>query len=128
MQGPIRVGIADDNRFIRTSLTRLINTEVDFRVVGAVGDGEPAVALAQSGDIDILLLDLDMPEMSGVEALQRVRQMAPAVNVIVHSSRPAEDIAPAMREAGAAAYLQKPCSFELMLQVIRDAFRPPRVC
>src|SRR4051794_22691444 len=128
MQGPIRVGIADDDSFIRTALTRLINTEADLRVVRAVEDGAPAVALAQSGAIDILILDLEMPTMNGVEALQHIRQLAPAVNVIVHSSRPAEDIAAAIRDAGAAAYLQKPCCFELMLQAIRDAFRPPRVC
>jgi len=93
-----------------------------------VDDGEPAVALAQSGAIDVLLLDLEMPTMNGVEALHRIRLLAPTVNVIVHSSRPAENNAAAMREAGAAAYLQKPCSFELMLQAIRDAFRPSRVC
>ena len=128
MQGPVRVGIADDNPFIRILLTRLINSEAAFQVVGAVDDGAPAVALARSGAIDVLLLDLEMPTMNGVEALQHIRQLAPAVNVIVHSSRPAEDIAAAIRDAGAAAYLQKPCCFELMLQAIRDAFRPPRVC
>src|SRR3954470_3599578 len=99
MQGPIRVGIADDDSFIRTSLIRLINTEADCRVVGAVDDGEPAVALAQSGAIDVLLLDLEMPRMNGVEARHRIRLLAPTVNVIVHSSRPAENIAAAMREA-----------------------------
>lgn len=117
----IRVGITDDDDAVRLTLNRALSRAADVELVAAVGDGEPAVSLAQSGSIDVLILDLEMPNVSGLEALARIRQVAPAVAVIIHSSRPASKAAAAMLEAGASAYVEKPCSFELLVQAVRDA-------
>jgi DNA-binding NarL/FixJ family response regulator len=123
MTSCIKVGIADDDEFIRAMLRRLVGRAQDMQVVAAVEDGAEAVALADTGAINVLILDLEMPKMGGLEALRRIRRIAPDVRVIIHSSRPADRAATAMLDAGASAYLQKPCPFELLVQSVRDASR-----
>jgi DNA-binding NarL/FixJ family response regulator len=123
MWSRIQVGIADDDEFIREMLRRLVGRAQDMQVVATVEDGAEAVALADTGAIQVLILDLEMPKMGGLEALRRIRTVAPGVRVIIHSSHSADKAAAAMLDAGASAYLQKPCSFDLLVQSVRDASR-----
>lgn len=119
MQRWIRVGIADDDEIIRATLGLFLSRAQDVELVAAVNDGAEAVALAGSGAIQVLILDLDMPNVSGLEALTKIRTIAPEVRVIIHSGHPPDKAAAAMLDAGASAYLQKPCSFELLVQAVR---------
>jgi DNA-binding NarL/FixJ family response regulator len=121
VHGPIRVGIADDDEFVRIFLSRSLSRLPGLHVVAAVEDGEAAVRLTQTGHIDVLVLDLEMPIMPGTEALRRIRASAPQVGVVVHSSLPAETRGAEMLRAGAESYLEKPCTPERMLQAIRKA-------
>jgi DNA-binding NarL/FixJ family response regulator len=121
MQAPIRVGIADDDPFMRVFLSRSLGRSPELRVVASADDGVEAVELACGGGIDVLVLDLEMPRMSGAEALRKIRALAPHVQVVVYSSLPASGHAAEMIRAGATAYLEKPSSPERMVQAIRQA-------
>lgn len=120
MQKCIRVGIADDDEIIRVVLIRALGTSEDLRVVAAVANGEEAVHLASSGRIDVLVLDVEMPGMTGAQALPIVRAVAPDVKVVMHSRRCAEQ-EQGLLAAGAAACLAKPCAVTRMMEVIRRA-------
>jgi DNA-binding NarL/FixJ family response regulator len=121
MSARIKVGIADDDEMVCLTLRRLLGRSADIQVVATVDDGGAAVFLAQTGAIDVLIMDWEMPTMNGPEALEQIRLLAPAVKVIIHSNRPASKHAEAMLEAGASAYLEKPCTFELLVQAVRNA-------
>jgi DNA-binding NarL/FixJ family response regulator len=128
VQDAIRIGIADDDAFMRVFLSRSLARSPEFHVVAAVGDGFAAVRLAQSGRIDVLLLDLEMPGMSGAVALEKVRALAPQVRVVIHSSLPEASKAADMIRSGATAYLEKPCTPDRMAQAIRHAHRLRHAC
>ena len=70
----IKILIADDNSFIREGMKIILNTYEEFEVVDTVNDGEEAVAYCKKHEVDIALLDVRMPNMSGIELLQKVRQ------------------------------------------------------
>jgi two-component system, NarL family, response regulator LiaR len=103
----IRVLIADDHPVVREGLLSFLQLQDDLDVVGTAADGREAVAMAEATQPDVLLLDVVMPAMDGVEALRRIRVVAPATRVIVLTTF-ADDgrVFPAI-QAGAAAYLLK---------------------
>lgn len=103
----IRVGIADDHPFVRRGLRGFLDREARLEVVGEAADGAGAVALAASTRPDVMLMDLVMPGMDGVEATRRIAADIPDVRVIVLTSFASpDDVMPAV-EAGAAGYLLK---------------------
>lgn len=121
MRPTVRVGIADDDEIIRVTLSHALSKSPHLKVIAAVEDGEAAVRLALSGHIDVLVLDMDMPRMSGPEALRHIRDQAPAVKVIMHSSRAASKAAMDMKKAGATAYVEKASGPASVVQAILEA-------
>ena len=103
----IRVAIADDHAVVRQGLRTFLELQDDMEVVGEAVDGEEAVALVESTTPDVVLLDLVMPRVDGIEATRRIRGVAPATRILVLTSF-ADDhtVLPAVR-AGAAGYLLK---------------------
>src|SRR5260370_17784392 len=83
MPPPIRIVVADDHPVVRDGLVAILSAQRDFAVVGEAGTGEEAVRLATEQRADVLLLDLEMPHMDGVEVLQRLRERHSDVRVIV---------------------------------------------
>jgi DNA-binding NarL/FixJ family response regulator len=103
----IRVLVADDHAVVRQGLRTFLDLQEDISVVGEAADGAEAVALAERLSPDVVLLDLVMPGMDGIEALRRLRIGVPAARAIVLSSFVDDDkLFPAVR-AGAAGYLLK---------------------
>jgi DNA-binding NarL/FixJ family response regulator len=115
-----RVLIVDDHPLTRDALAALL-TQNDFRVVGEAADGEQAIELARSLQPDLILLDLSMPGLGGVEALPRLREAAPACEVVVLTASVAEENLLASIRGGAAGYLLKTEPPERIVAFLRGA-------
>lgn len=104
---PIRILIVDDNDLIREEMRRWLQARPRFQVVGEARDGLEAVRLVAKSQPDVVLMDISMPHLNGLEATAQVTQQFPRTRVIIHtSSTAAADVRRAL-EAGAAAYLVK---------------------
>jgi CheY-like chemotaxis protein len=103
----IRVLIADDHGVIRDGLGRLIGALEDMTVVGLAADGEEAVQQARATDPDVVLMDLDMPNVDGIEATRRIGEVAPLAAVLVLTSFSDRPRILGALEAGATGYLLK---------------------
>jgi DNA-binding NarL/FixJ family response regulator len=107
---PITVIIADDQRVVREGLVTILGGLDGVRVAGAAQDGAEAVALAAEHDADVVLMDLRMPGVDGVEATRRLRASRPATAVVVLTTYTDDDSILAALEAGASGYLTKNAS------------------
>jgi len=107
MTAPIRVLIADDHAILRKGIRALLSTEPDIEVVGETGDGLETVAQAHALRPDVILMDLVMPEMDGIEATRRIAAEQSGVRILVLTSFAADDkVFPAIK-AGALGYILK---------------------
>lgn len=119
-QAPIRILIADDHAVVREGLRALIAAKPDMELVGEAEDGIEAVLLARSLKPDIILLDLLMPRMDGVEAIAKIKQENPGARILVLTSFAADDkVFPAIK-AGALGYLLKDSSSQALIRAIRE--------
>jgi NarL family two-component system response regulator LiaR len=115
----IRVLIADDHAVVRQGLRTFLELQDDIEVVQDVADGEAAVAAAERQAPDVVLMDLVMPGVDGVEAIRRIREQRPQARVLVLSSfLDDERLFPAVR-AGAAGYLLKDVEPRELVRAIR---------
>jgi NarL family two-component system response regulator LiaR len=119
----IRVLIADDHAIVRKGVCALLATEPDIEVVGEAGNGRQALALTQRLNPDVILMDLVMPGMDGLEATRRIVASQLEARVLVLTSFAGDDkVLPAIR-AGALGYLLKDSSPEELVQAIRQVHR-----
>jgi len=117
---PIRVLVVDDHPMIRAGLTATIEPESDMTVVGSASTGREGLEQYRQHQPDVMLIDLKMPEMGGVEAIRTIRAEFPSAKIIVVSTYQGdEDIFRAL-EAGAVTYLLKDTLAEKMIGVIRE--------
>src|SRR5882672_8749142 len=113
--------LVDDQSLFREALRTLLALQPDFEIAAEAENGERAVALAKSQKPDVILMDLRMPVMGGVEATRRVRAAAPTARVVVLTTfEEDEEIFEAMR-AGAVGYLLKACSADKLCNSVRAA-------
>lgn len=120
MSDVIRILIADDHAVVREGLRLLLMSEPGMEVVGLAADGVEAVAMAQSLQPDVVLLDLLMPRKNGIEAIEEIKQEDPKARILVLTSFAEDDkVFPAIK-AGALGYLLKDSSPQELLQAIRD--------
>ena len=119
--GAIQVLIVDDHAVVRQGLRTFIDLQDDMTVVAEAENGAEAVALAQHHQPDVILLDLVMPEMDGVEATRRILEGSPASHIIILTSFGEDDkVFPAIR-AGAQGYLLKDIHPNQLVQAVREA-------
>jgi DNA-binding NarL/FixJ family response regulator len=120
MSGPIRVLIADDQRVVRDGLAMLLGLLEDVEVVGTAADGEQAAGLATELRPDVVLMDLRMPRLDGIEATRRLAEQVPDVRVIALTTY-ADDrsVIEALR-AGARGYLTKDAGAEDIQRALRQ--------
>lgn len=115
----IRVLLADDHAVLRDGLDRLLRIQEGIEVVGQAADGQEAVDLALLLRPDVVLMDVSMPRLNGVEATRQILQSLPGTRVIGLSMHVREDVASQMVAAGAAGYLTKTVPYETLIAAIR---------
>ncbi|HEX4017892.1 MAG TPA: response regulator transcription factor [Frankiaceae bacterium] len=117
----IRLLIVDDHPIMRDGLRGVFTGDPDFEVVGEGGDGAQALALAGQLEVDVILMDLRMPNMGGVEATTRLRASGNPARVLILTTYDTDrDVMPAI-EAGATGYLLKDAPREELLRAVRAA-------
>ena len=118
----IKILIVDDHDFVRTGLKSFFSGYDDVEVVGEAGNGEEAVALAEDLDPDIILMDMVMPIMDGIQAIREIRSRKLKSKVIVLTSFATDDkVFPAIK-AGAIGYLLKDAAPEELLSAVRRVY------
>ena len=116
----IRLMLADDHRMLREGLRRSM-TEEGFDVVGEAADGEEAFVMADRLRPDVVLMDVTMPEVNGVEATRRIRQKHPGIRVVMLTMHADESVIASAIRAGASGYLVKDCSTDEIAATVRQA-------
>jgi DNA-binding NarL/FixJ family response regulator len=119
----IRVVIADDHRVVRVGLEQLLQTFDDVEFLGAGGGGEEAVALCAEHRPDVLLLDLSMPDVDGIEVTKRLRDASPDTRVVVFTSFSDRERIVQALDAGAVGYLLKDAEPEELHAAVQAASR-----
>jgi DNA-binding NarL/FixJ family response regulator len=117
----ISVLVVDDHPVLRAGLAQLLDQTADIELVGLAADGAQGVELAVSARPDVVLMDLEMPEMDGIEATARIRRAAGETQVVVLTSFSDRDRIFDALDAGAAGYLLKDAEPEELLRGIRAA-------
>jgi DNA-binding NarL/FixJ family response regulator len=120
---PTRVLLADDHRLVRQGLRMLIDAEPDLEVVAEAGDGVEAVAAVRERDLDLAILDVSMPRMTGINAAREILAVRPGVRVLMLSMHDsAEYLFEALR-AGASGYVLKSGADRDLIEAARAAMR-----
>jgi len=104
---PIRIVLADDHAMIRTGLRLVLERQKDFRVVGEASDGREAVALAQQERPEVVVMDIGMPNLNGIEAARQITALVPESGVVILSIHSDEAYVLRALKAGARGYLLK---------------------
>ncbi len=115
---PVRILLADDHRIVREGLKDLLEKRTDLRVVGEAADGLEAVRLAAQLQPDVVILDISMPGLNGIEATRRIVADLPRVKVVALSMHADRRYVLEMLKAGAVAYLLKDSAFDELTHAI----------
>lgn len=119
MTTPIRILVADDHPIVRDGLISILGTQPDFDVVGRAGDGRETLEQVENLRPDVLLLDLEMPQMDGVETLRHLREVHAGVRTIVFTAFDTDERIVSAVQAGAQGYLLKGVPREEIFNAIR---------
>jgi two-component system invasion response regulator UvrY len=122
----IKVGIVDDHAIVRSGLRQFLSEHVDLKVTGEANNGRDALELARGGEVDVLLMDISMPDHSGVDALQAIKARFPDLAVLILSGFPETQYATTLLRYGASGYLNKECEPEEIVNAIRLVARGRR--
>ncbi len=123
MTDKIRILLVDDHAILRAGLRVLLSDEPDIEVVGEAGDGQEAVAKGESLSPDVVLMDISMPIMDGLEATRRIHQCCPEVKVLVLTVHDSEEYLFQILEAGGSGYLVKKSADTELINAIHAVYR-----
>lgn len=117
--GQMKILVVDDHPVVREGLCAMLGTQSEFVVVGEAGDGATAVRLAAEFRPDVVLMDLQLPDMDGAEAIRRIRRSDPAVRVLVLTAYDSDERIVDTIQAGARGYLLKGAPREELFTALR---------
>ena len=125
LQAPakVRVLLVDDHAMVRQGLRGLLDAYDDIAIVGEAATGEEAVALAGEVEPDVILMDVNLPGMDGMQSTRRITQASQSVSVIGLSIQDAVEVETAMKEAGAVAFLNKEAALDELYHTIKTAWK-----
>ena len=118
-QTMIRVMLADDHKIFREGLSSLLEKAKDIQVVGHAENGRQAVSLAAELHPDVVIMDVAMPDLNGIEATEQILAEAARVGVVALSMHADQRFVSAMLRAGASGYLLKDCAFQELVQAVQ---------
>ena len=122
MSAPIRILVTDDHAVLRAGLTALLNTEADFTVVGEAADGSECLRVAQALQPDVILLDINMPGVNGLDALPLLRQATPQSRVLVLTMHDDVTYLRQVLQSGGVGYVLKQAADVELLSAIRTVY------
>lgn len=122
----IRIVIVDDHVLVRTGFEGILAKEPDLEVIDQGASGEEAIRLARELKPDVMLMDVEMPGCSGLEATERILKSQPEVGIVVLTAHVKPPLPARMLEAGAGAYISKDCKAPELIQAIRAVARGDR--
>jgi len=123
MSDKIRILIADDHTIVRQGLSRLLEEQPDLKVVGEATDGQKTVEQALDLKPDVLIMDIAMPRMNGIEAAKRIRKLLPKTKILILSMYSHEHYIHQLMEAGVSGYLLKDDSGRDIIKAIHAALK-----
>jgi two-component system response regulator NreC len=118
--------IAEDHTILREGLCALISSQEDLQVVGEAGDGREAIRQVESLEPDLILMDLSMPRMSGVEAIREIRKRIPRTKILALTVHKTEEFILEVLQAGADGYIPKDASSNELMMAIRSVLMGKR--
>ena len=115
----IRIVLAEDHQIVRQGCKALLENEPDLRVIGQASDGLEAVSLVEKTSPEVLILDLMIPRLHGLEVIRQVRALVPSTKVVILSMHGEEPFVRGALQNGAHAYVLKDCSSEDLVRAVR---------
>lgn len=119
----IKVLLADDHKIVRDGLRTLLEKHADIAVLGEAEDGREALQLARKLSPDVIVMDIAMPELNGIEATRQILSEYSGVKIVALSMHSDKRFVSEMLKAGASAYLLKDCAFEELITAIRTIMK-----
>ena len=117
----IRVAIVDDHAIVRTGLRQFLSEQTDLRVTGEASNGREALDIVRQGEVDVILMDLSMPVLNGLDATRLLREVVPSMAIVIFSAFESADLKRQAYDAGAVAFLPKGCSNERLRATLEAA-------
>lgn len=122
----IRILVVDDHRMFRQGVVSLLEDQSDFEVIGEASDGREAVTVARQLQPDVVVMDVSMPDMNGIEATRKILESGRSTRVIALSMHTDRRFVDGMLEVGAAGYVLKSSAFEELVQAVRAVMADQR--
>jgi two-component system invasion response regulator UvrY len=119
----IRIVIVDDHAIVRAGLRQFLAEQPDLEVVGEASNGREALDLVRKGGLDVIVMDLSMPDQNGVDALAAIKARAPELPVLILSGYPEAHYATNLLRQGASGYLNKECDPQEIVTAVRTVSR-----
>lgn len=122
----IRILVVDDHPVVRHGICQMLRAHFDEAIIGEAADAASGVAKALANEWDVVLLDITMPGLNGLDALERIHKHRPALRILVLSMHPAHQFAHRVLSAGGFGYLTKDCAATELIEAIEDVRRGRR--
>lgn len=119
MADQLKIFIADDHSLIREGLKKLLHYESDLKIVGESDNPEDIISFVTANDVDVLVLDINLPGKSGLDILKQLKAFKPDLHVLILSMYPEEQFAERTLKAGASGYLTKETATDELIKAIR---------
>jgi two-component system response regulator NreC len=119
----VKILIADDHAVVREGVRMILQAETGFDVVGEAADGQQAVELASALSPDVVVMDISMPQMGGIEATQQIRRLCPKTHVLILTMHEEESYVFQLMQLGASGYVLKRAAAMDLVEAVRAAFR-----